>query len=465
MKCFKILKIFTLLCVTFILICSCSMEIQEPRPVIVEPVNNLNVELLGDTARVAWEYTGFEENLSAQIKHNKGMATINDAASFKFGIVDVNTDYSFTVKLRDGEGNYSIGKTVHLFREGPNPVTNLEGVQEGNNVVLSWTLPDTDISNIRLIVDSEEILLPSDATSYTLNNVEFRDYEFKLNVLDTENNPSVSKYLNLTPGPMKIAYLSTASDQESIIDDDERASARWFFENYPDGAFVSFDDIIAGEDLEQYGVIWWHFDQNNPTLPEIAKNEVVVSAITEFHKKGGGLLLNNHAVQYLNTLGRFTADYPTIVGTGEGFANNATWGVNVNIGRNYDESSHPLYDGVQINDIDGRRVIPLIGPGWREDHNWVFVDLPGFYGLGPTDEAVYSKVSQENQLTILGTFDGINDYWMMGVFETLPNNNYDGTSIAIGLGAFEWNQNDQNNLYQNNIERITKNALDYLVGK
>jgi hypothetical protein len=49
--------------------------------------------------------------------------------------------------------------------------------------------------------------------------------------------------------------------------------------------------------------------------------------------------------------------------------------------------------------------------------------------------------------------------------ENMPNNNFKGTAIAIGVGGFEWNQNSGLNIYQKNIEDITKNALEYLKTK
>lgn len=66
---------------------------------------------------------------------------------------------------------------------------------------------------------------------------------------------------------------------------------------------------------------------------------------------------------------------------------------------------------------------------------------------------------------ILGTWSGITDYFMMANFETYPNSQFKGTSIAIGVGAFEWHQNNVVNPYQKNIEDITRNAIEYLKTK
>lgn len=461
MKFTKKTIIFSIFWIAAGLFCSCSEDLEQPMPPIIQPVENLEVELVGDTAHVTWENPPHDGVLNAIIKHNNGTHTQENATSFKYGIIDVNTNYRFTVKLTDSEGNISPGKTVHLLREGPNPVKNLKGAQEERSVILKWELPEADISNIRLVIDgSEEILLPANATSYTLTDVELREYTFQITVIDSENNTSPAKYLKFTAGATKIAYLGVAPDVSSISDDDEIASATWFFENYPDGEYLSFEEIKAGKDLSQYRVLWWHYDnqEENPALPAIAADEVVKTAITDFHKNGGALLLNTHAIQYLHEMGRIP-DFGKIVGAGAGFHNDGTWGVQALIGQTHDKSSHPLYEGLEMRD---GKVIPLLGPGWREDHNYVFAWLPEFYGFANNDEGAYKAISEENNINILGQWDGFPDYWMMGFFETKPTEEFKGTAIALGIGAFEWNKNDGENQYRENIEKITENALNYL---
>lgn len=454
------------LCLGILSSCSYDRDIEEPAAPIIPTVDDLQVELVGDTAVVTWDNPAYDGNLRARVIHNNGTTTIDDPEQgFEYGVIDVNTDYFFTIKLSDDQGNYSLGQTVNLFRPGPEAVTNFRGVQDGTNVNLSWNLPEDNISGIRLTVDSEEIDLPADATSFTFENDEYRSIMFRINAIDAEGNLSPSKYLDFTVGATRIAYLGTAPDVASISDDDMTASATWLFKNYSDVEYITFSQIKEGLDLSEFRVLWWHYDNqnNDPSLPAEAADEEVVAAIAEFHRNGGSLLLNTHAVQYLWTIGRMTANYNAAIGAGAGFDNPDTWGVNVNIGRNHDMSDHPLYEGLNAENVDGRKIIPLIGPGWKEDHNYVFVDLAAYHDLENEDEEAYEAVTQENQIRILGTWDGIVDYFMMGIFETLPTEEFEGTAIAIGIGSFEWNQNDGENQFRDNIETISKNALDYLL--
>ena len=254
--------------------------------------------------------------------------------------------------------------------------------------------------------------------------------------------------------------------RDGITDDDEKAAADWFFNNYPTGEYLSFDEIANGADLSQYRVLWWIRDSQQTTdLPAESLDPSVVEAIKKFHIDGGGLLLNTHAVAYLYTIGRMKAKFNTEFTSGDGFDNGDTWNMNVYIGKAHDETSHPIYRGLEWKWMDGKKVIPLIGAGWKENHNSIYKDLCMYYNMNNTDENAYVKISEDSQIRILATWDGINDYFMMANYETLPTEEFKGTAIAIGIGAFEWNQNRSVNPYQKNIEQTTHNAIEYLKTK
>ncbi|HPF97735.1 MAG: DUF4960 domain-containing protein [Flavobacteriaceae bacterium] len=464
----KLLKLSALLLIVIAAIQSCSYDrdIENDAENLVPPVVNLNVELVGDIATITWDNPNYSGNVTIILTHNNGLELLDfSTSSYEFEISEVNVEYLFTVKLKDNDtGNFSLGETVSLMREGPQPVLNFTGVQEETNVILTWDIQDTNISGIKLTIDNSEVIdLPSNATTYTLENAEFREYSFKINTINSQNQESPSRYLTFTVGPTKIGYLGLAADVASISDDDEIASATWLFDNYPDAEYISFADIEAGFDLSEFRVLWWHYDKDddNPELPAEALTTNVVSAITNFHANGGGLLLNTHAIEYLWTIGRITDNIGKLKGAGAGFSNGDTWSVGINIGLVHDESTHPVYQGLDIIQPDARKIIPLIGPGYREDHNFVLW-IGDYYGIGNANEQVYSNLFNDAKLRILGVWDGITDYWMMANFEAMPNEEFEGTAIAIGIGAFEWNQNDGTNLYQDNIEEITQNALEYL---
>ncbi|AOW16876.1 hypothetical protein LPB03_05065 [Polaribacter vadi] len=450
--------------------CSQDREIEATADAIVPSVENLKVELVGDIAKLTWNNPSYAGNVTTILKHNSGVELLDfEKSSYEFEIREVNVEYLFTLKFKDNDtGNFSLGETVSLTREGPKPVLNFAGTQEETNVILTWGIQDTNITGIKLTIDGSEVIdLPSNAATYTLSNAELKEYSFKINTINSQNQESPSRNLIFKVGKTKIGYLGVAADLTSISDDDEIASAAWLFENYPDAEYISFADIENGKDLSDFRVLWWHYDKDdgNPELPTEALSSNVVSAITNFHANGGGLLLNTFAIEYLWTIGRINNEFFKLKEAGAGFENGDTWSIGINIGLMHDESTHPVYQGIETISPDERKMIRLIGPGYRENHNFVLWKFGDWYQLPNNDEQIYSNLFNNEKIRHLGNWDGEREYWMMANFEAMPNNEFKGTAIAIGIGAFEWNQNSGKNLFQDNIEGITKNALEYLKTK
>jgi len=162
--------------------------------------------------------------------------------------------------------------------------------------------------------------------------------------------------------------------------------------------------------------------------------------------------------------------YGRVIGDGAGFENGDTWAIGANVG-SHNVTTHPIYKGISFNqDSDGYNWVPVIGPGWREDHNYVLENIPGSLGLGPNNnEAAYVEFTTRHNAEWLGVWGGIRDYWMVGIMELKPTPIYKGKAIYMGIGGFEFNQNKQGtinpngvNIYQSNINKITKNSIDYL---
>jgi hypothetical protein len=282
-------------------------------------------------------------------------------------------------------------------------------------------------------------------------------------------------------------FLSHATSRADITDDDEKAAADWFFANYdPEVAkFISFQDIKdSAVNLSDYKVLWWYLDGNDQfEMPAISQDPDVLNTVKTWYKAGGNLYLAGYANQYLWDLGRITDNYQRVIGSGPGFENGDTWTVNTNIGKKHDQSGHPIFAGITMTDADGRKEFPVIGPGWREDHNYVIfeiakymVDVEGVpvdtsVGVNGT-EAVYERFTADNSAEWLGTWGGIGDYFMAGVLEFKSNSEFLGTAVFQGIGGIEYNQNNQGtinpdgfNIHQANIDKLTKNTISYLTTK
>jgi hypothetical protein len=260
-----------------------------------------------------------------------------------------------------------------------------------------------------------------------------------------------------------VALLITASDVANIEDDDEVTAAQWFVSTFSDGDVITTAQLEAGSvDLLQYEALWIAIDRvGDGSLPAELLTANVLNSVTAYYKGGGNLLLTNHATQYIVNLGR-TARAPGILGAGAGFDNGDIWGVNANIGLTYDHTAHAIFSGLEVDNVSyGHPTFPLIGSGHKEDHNSMW-DLNS-YGYTPAEgRNIVDEFQDENDAVVLGTWQHVIDWCCAGIVEFEPSGIYQGTCIAIGLAAYEWNQNSEINDYHANVEILTLNAFNYL---
>ncbi len=344
-------------------------------------------------------------------------------------------------------------------------VGNVEGTINEKTKTIKVIVPDgTDISKLSPVIELPEGAVITPAISANM--------DFSTPIEFTVVNGSIyTKYTISVTEQFYIAFLGTAPNVNGITEDDQKAAADWFFQTYDNAEYVSFDAIKNGSvDLNKYRLLWWYFDGGR-NLPAIATDPIVLNAIKNYYKGGRNLLFNSHACAYFWDLGRMdNTPYPRVIGDGTGFENGDTWAIGANIGA-HNVTNHPIYKGISFNqDGDGYNWVPTIGPGWREDHNYVLENIPGTLGLGPNNnEAAYVEFTTRHHAEWLGVWGGIRDYWMVGVMELKPTTEFKGKAIYMGIGGFEFNQNEQGtinpggiNLYQSNINKISKNSIDYL---
>ena len=478
----KILKDICLVGVIFIL-ASCIKSNYGIVAPIVNPVSKLSYNLNEDSVKFTWTLPG-TNGLTAQIAYNGGTILVNEInpTSYTFGVVQTNLDYMFTVKLVDANGNLSIGQTVKFNRSGAMPVTNFAGTQNGSNsVLLSWTLPTETESSITLNTGSSPVNLPGSATSYQLNNLPVGLYHFGIVTKNGGGLVSNTVYLNFKIGPTVVAYLGTDADSLSISNHQQAAAAKWLFANFPAARYVTFNQIKSGAiDLSQFNIIWWNYDvTTGPKFPGIATDPAVIAAIQAYYQNGGNMLCSVYAINYLWNLGRLPSALQAIVENdqGPGGYNPDIWTVNVDIKGEQDNTTHPLFKGLTLTTQgDGEKVFPVIGSGWKENHNCVLVGIPNFFGLGNADATAFTDFTNNYTSKWLATWGGIGDYYMAGIFELDATSTYKGTALAIGIGGIEWDQLGANpgdlvgsegftNPYQQNVETLYMNALSYLKSK
>ena len=279
-------------------------------------------------------------------------------------------------------------------------------------------------------------------------------------------------------------------------DDDEASAWLWFHENYPKGEYVYFGDINTVEDIADYRMLFWLRDLetgNNDDIwnfSDVARN--AAPCIEQYVKNGGNLLLWQHAVPYIGTINRVATStlrgVNNAFGCGVGGINPDVWkmGVCLNTGSfSKDFSTHPIYAGIPTEKLSDTcfKAIAFKGAGWTEDHNCLFFDIPTkLTGLDNTSEECYIALTEEFGIYPLGTWDS-QASWVsqLNVWEAkgapqAPEGFQKGcgTVVCIGNGGCEFSMKNEdgtpdksatpkNNSCQENILKLAKNSIEYLL--
>ena len=359
-------------------------------------------------------------------------------------------------------------------------VSNLTMTQEGRNVTLAWTLPQAE-NLLGVRIDKNGTLLANvdaPATSYVARHIDKNiDVFFTVKTryadgAQSDGQTVMARYDgDVTPPAMLLPQAD-----ESTLDDDEKAALDWFRANYADGVVLTPADMAAGGVTpDKYGEIWIQVDrvgiaQGWQSLPAELVAPEVIAALADYVKNGGNLLLTKYATQLVAAIGRVSENRaPNLFSSGEGGVGTDTWTANAIIGSSqtepYDHTGHQIYAGMEVATSEqtgfGDDTYGMEGPGFREDHNCMWDLNVAALEISTTPNVVKGFEEATNS-TVLATWDHVLDYCCAGIVDFNPDGDYLGRVLAIGLNAYEWRQNDTENVYQDNIELLTKNCLDYL---
>ena len=417
--------------------------------------------------------------------------------SFTQKNVPTNVSFEYVFKLTDGT-NFSTGVIKNYLREG---ATSISGVQMsqvdkagGYDALVEWNKAADASSILFTATNGKKTInetLSGSATSYVISDVETGDtWEVTL-VAQNEKGTSLSTKSSLRIGKTAIGFLSIYSTPEELIengDDDEASAWLWLHETYPTAQYIYFGNIKSAEDIEPFRVLFWLRDLEGVGEAEVFGIPEVVEAATPIIKAwyadGGSMLLWSHATTYAGHLGRINLDdmknNDRAIGTGFGGINNDVWRMAVELYPDHkfkkDHSTHPIYKGLEVETNADTKLIAFKGPGWTEDHNCLFFNLPSLWtGIGNTEEACYTQCTQTYGIYPLGTWDS-QIWWVsqLNVWEAQQGNTeFKGTLLCIGNGGCEFSMKNadgtpdksaypKNNIYQDNVLTLAKNSLEYL---
>ena len=424
--------------------------------------------------------------------------------SFTLKNLETNQFYEFLFKYAN-ESALSKGVMTSFTRKGATAPANLKMTQvdisdDEHNLEVTWD-PSEDATSYVLTLNNgkKTITETVSGTSYTIKDVQMKENWDATLIAQNSDGKALPITASAKIGGKIPAFLSEYATPEELIakgDDDEASAWLWFQANYPKGEYVYFGDISTVDDIADYRMLFWLRDLetgNNDDIwnfSDAARN--AAPCIEQYVKNGGNLLLWQHAVPYIGTINRLPTSLlrgvSNAFGAGVGGHNGDTWkmGVCLNTGAfSKDFSSHPIYSGIATEKLNDQcfAAIAFKGPGWTEDHNCLFFDIPTkLTGLGNTTEECYNVVTEEYGIYPLGTWDS-QAAWVsqLNVWEAkgapMAPDGFQkgcGTVLCIGNGGCEFSMknadgtpdksaNPKNNSCQGNVLKLAKNSIDYLM--
>lgn len=358
--------------------------------------------------------------------------------------------------------------------------TDVEAQVDGRNVTLNWTLPaDEDKVGVDVYRNSKLLESLGLVNTYSVTRQPTRTdlyYTVKVKYGDGRVSEGTSVKVYIDQEPPKVGMLIAANSEAELEDDDEIAAVNWFKQTYGDKGQVLTAADAAKINPSDYPMLWIQIDRvgigkgmNN--LPACINSGSLLAKLTEYVKDGGNLLLTKHATQLVAGLGRIENKFDvTIFSDGNGGEGTDIWTTNAVIGSScspaYDHRGHSIFSGLEVLPKGvqyDHESYPLEGPGIREDHNCMWdLNAYGLPTLAPDAKNVVDAFERITNSTVLATWGHVTDYCCAGIVEFNPTDEYKGRIIAIGLSAYEFNQNSGINQYQKNTETLTKNSIDYL---
>ncbi len=458
----------------------------EEGPTLATP-RNVTATVNSDyVVTVSWEaptdnsFTGYLFYSNGDYAH--GIELPKTTTKYVIEGTPMGTETTFTVKCLYADNKISRGESavVTIPQTTFAGVSNLTAQVNGRSVTLSWTNPSNNqATGVRVLRDGQEIdRFDGQMTSCEIKTQPMQQtftYSVELLYKKYYSSPATSVKATIPFITPKTAFLLLANSIQELPDDDERAAAEWYAAQ-AEHKFVKMDEL-ADLDTDEYSVLWIMIDREG--LPLGWENLPVVSepenlAVLKEFAKGGSLFLSNMATQLTVPLGIVPDNMaPTCYGNGAGGSGDDTWNIMPFLGwiyrpggpnegeqGYYDRHEHQIFEGLTMSDPNGWGFegFPMIGPGWREDHNCLW-DL-NIYGKG-SEKDVIANFEKTVDCQVLATWGHVQDH-CVAVLVDFFSNSHHGHCVAMGAAAYEWNQNSGTNVYQHNVEQLTANILEYL---
>lgn len=379
-------------------------------------------------------------------------------ANFKVGDhINLNADKTLRVTNGDLQLEYQISvrndeALLSLFL--------LEGVKGAiNQDDKTVTVSVMAGSGINLENATFEVECSEDATCSPASGTKGNFTEpFKLTINDNTATNVYTVNVTLIENP-KAIFVADAENVE-LLNDEEKAAAKWLLGNVEGAAYASWDMIASGSmSLSECKLIFFH--RHSPAygtytgFTEAATEAMsALPKMKEYWKNGGAFVLSRSAVNYAIALDAMPKDaYPNNCWGGGGGEGSDRMGDDPWHFFAYD-INHPLWKNMKTYPGAATDAVYTL------DKDYTICNTTSQFALwNPyTSAEAFESITGARALSHGG--DGAVVAWELKA----ANGEYGkGGIICIGSGLFDWNSpTSYTSVYHDNMGQIMLNAIEYL---
>ena len=290
-------------------------------------------------------------------------------------------------------------------------------------------------------------------------HVESADREPMLLTLN-DNTATTTYTVNVTLIENPVAIFVGDAENVELLNDEEKAAAKWLTGNIEGAAYASWDMVASGSiSLDECKLIFFHrhspaYGNYNGFAEAATGAMTALPKMKEFWKRGGAFVLSRSAVNYAIALGAMPENvYPNNCWGGGGGEGSDLMGDDPWHFFAYD-TTHPLWKNlVTYPGAPDDAVYTL-------DNGYTICNTTSQFALwNPyTGVEAFEEISGNRGLAHGG--DGAVVAWEL---KAADGNYGKGGIICFGSGLFDWNSpTPYTSTYHDNMGRIMLNAFDYL---
>jgi hypothetical protein len=402
--------------------------------------------------KVPVDFTGTNDMVITELVVSAGAESsmhvgdhVNFSADRTLRVVNGDAELSYQVSVRNDEA------LLKLFI--------LEGVKGAINPVDNTvTVSVMANSGIDLSSATFEVECSEDAECSPASGTKGNFNEPFLITL-TDNTATNTYTVNVVLIENPVALFVGDAENIELLNDEEKAAAKWLTGNIASAAYASWSDVASGNiSLSECKLIFFHrhcssYGNYNGFKSAETGAMTALAKMKEFWQNGGGFVLGRSAVNYAIALGAMPEDaYPNNVWGGGGGEGSDKMGDDPWHFYAYD-IAHPLWQNLKTYPGAPENAVYTL------DKDYTICNTTSQYGFWDTYAGGKDAVEAKTGGRALGGDNSVSSWEL----KAADGNFGKGGIICFGSGLFDWNSpTPYVSNYHDNMGQIMLNAFDYL---